>query len=83
MTEAKKYQKKTYDNADVKVAFKVVEPNTSDKIIVNSAQISKDTDKNGKDIDDIDSTPDKWNEGEDDQDREYIKLNYFDLALRK
>ena len=71
------------DYLDVKVAFKVVEPNTSDKIIVNSAQISKDTDKDGKDIDDIDSIPDQWNEGEDDQDREYIKLNYFDLALRK
>ena len=71
------------DYLDVKVAFKVVEPNTSDKIIVNSAQISKDTDKDGKDIDDIDSIPDEWNDGEDDQDREYIKLNYFDLALRK
>ena len=80
---SKEISEENPDNADVKVAFKVVEPNTSDKIIVNSAQISKDTDKNGKDIDDIDSTPDKWNEGEDDQDREYIKLNYFDLALRK
>ena len=71
------------DYADVKVAFKVVEPNTSDKTIVNSAQISDDTDKDGKPVDDIDSTPDKWIDGEDDQDKEYIKLNYFDLALRK
>ena len=71
------------DYADVKVAFKVVEPNGSDRIIVNSAQISDDTDKDGKPIDDEDSTPDKWIDGEDDQDREYIKLNYFDLALRK
>ena len=71
------------DYKDVKVAFKVVEPNTSDKIIVNSAQIAKDTDKDGNEIDDDDSIPGKWNEGEDDQDKEYIKLNYFDLALRK
>lgn len=71
------------DYKDVKVAFKVVEPNTSDKIIVNSAQIAKDTDKGGNEIDDDDSIPGKWNEGEDDQDKEYIKLNYFDLALRK
>ena len=74
---------KNPDYADVKVAFKVIEPNSSDRIIVNSAQISEDTDKNGNPVDDIDSIPDEWNEGEDDQDREYIKLNYFDLALRK
>ena len=71
------------DYRDVLVAFEVVEPNTSDKILVNSAQISDDTDENGKPIDDDDSETDKWNEGEDDQDREYVKLNYFDLALRK
>ena len=71
------------DYADVKVAFKVIEPNGSDKILVNSAQISEDTDKDGNPIDDIDSTPDEWIEGEDDQDKEYVKLTYFDLALRK
>ena len=71
------------DYADVKVAFKVVEPNESSKVIINSAQISDDTDKNGNPVDDDDSTPDKWIDGEDDQDRESIKLNYFDLALRK
>ena len=71
------------DYRDVRVAFRVVEPNTSDKIIVNSAQIQEDEDENGNPIDDIDSTPGEWNEGEDDQDREYIKLTYFDLSLRK
>ena len=71
------------DYADVKVAFKVVEKNESDKIIINSAQITDDTDKNGNPIDDDDSTPDKWIDGEDDQDQEKIKLTYFDLALRK
>ncbi len=71
------------DYADVKIAFKVIEPNGSSKILVNSAQISEDTDSEGNPIDDKDSIPDKWNEGEDDQDKEYVKLTYFDLALRK
>ena len=68
---------------DVKVAFKVSEPNTSDRIITNKAQISKDSNSEGKDVNDIDSTPDKWNEGEDDQDIEKVYVKYFDLALRK
>ena len=71
------------DYADVKIAFKVTEPNGSSKILVNSAQISDDTDKDGNPIDDDDSTPDKWIDGEDDQDKEYVKLTEFDLALRK
>ena len=71
------------DYADVVVAFKVVEPNTSDKIVVNSAQISKDTDEDGNDIDDDDSVPGEWTDGEDDQDKEYVKVTHFDLALRK
>ena len=71
------------DYRDIKVAFEVVEPNESDRIIVNSAQITEDSDENGNPVEDIDSIPDEWNEGEDDQDKEYIKLTYFDLALRK
>ena len=65
------------DYRDIKVAFKVTQPNTSDRIIVNSAQISEDSDE------DIDSIPDEWNEGEDDQDKEYIYVKYFDLSLLK
>ncbi len=71
------------DHADVVAAFKVVQPEPSDKTIVNHAQISKDTDDKGNDIEDDDSEPDQWNEGEDDQDEEAIKPKYFDLALRK
>lgn len=81
--ETKEISDTNPDYADVKIAFKVTEPNGSSKILVNSAQITDDTDKNGKDVDDIDSTPDKWVDGEDDQDKEYIKLTEFDLALRK
>ena len=71
------------DYKEVKIAFKVVEPNSSKKILVNAAQISDDSDEDGNEVDDEDSIPDKWNEGEDDQDKEYVKLVEFDLALRK
>ena len=76
-------QTKELSYKDVKVAFEVTEPNTSDRIVINKAQISKDKDKDGNDADDQDSEPDKWNEGEDDQDIEKIKVQYFDLSLRK
>ncbi len=71
------------DYKEVKVAFEVTEPNTSDRIIINSAQISDDSDEDGNEVTDKDSTPNEWNEGEDDQDIEKIKVQYFDLALRK
>ncbi len=71
------------DYRDIKIAFKVTEPNTSDRILINKAQIADDEDKDGKPVIDIDSTPDKWIEGEDDQDIEKVKVKYFDLALRK
>lgn len=71
------------DHRDIKIAFKVTEPNTSDRILINKAQISDDSDKNGNEVIDKDSTPDKWIDGEDDQDIEKVKVKYFDLALRK
>ena len=64
------------DYAEVKVAFKVVEKDITqeDRIIINKAQITEDkaVDEEGNeiDIDDEDSIPDEWNEGEDDQDIE-------------
>ena len=73
----------TLDYKDVKVAFKVIEPTTSDRVIINKAQISKNTDEENDDVKDRDSTPDKWIEGEDDQDIEKVKVQYFDLSLRK
>ena len=71
------------DYRDVKIAFRVTMPNTSDRIVINKAQISKHTDSDGKEPKDTDSVPDKWNDGEDDQDIEKIYVKYFDLALRK
>ena len=73
----------TLDYKDIKVAFKVKDPNSNTYMITNHAQISDDTDEKGKPIKDKDSETDKWNEGEDDQDIENIKVEYFDLALLK
>ena len=76
----------TLDYKDVKVVFEVIEPNTSDKILTNIAEISEDTDKDGNDVTDRDSTPNNSNENEDDLDKEHVKLEdlrRFDLALRK
>ena len=71
------------DYRDIRVAFKVVVPDKYTDIITNHAQVEEDADENGNPIDDIDSNPGEWNEGEDDQDIENIKPGYFDLALRK
>ena len=68
---------------DVKIAFKVKDPNSNTTIITNHAQISDDSDKDGNPIEDIDSKPGEWNDGEDDQDEENVKVEYFDLALLK
>ena len=71
------------DYKDIKIAFKVTEPNTSDRIIINTAEIADDADEDGNEVDDIDSTPDNNVPEEDDQDIEKIKVKYFDLALKK
>ena len=71
------------DYRDLQIAFRVTEPNTSDRVLINTAEISEDTDENGDPVVDIDSTPDNDNEDEDDIDIEKVKVTYFDLALRK
>ena len=62
---------------DVKIAFKVTEPNTSDRVLVNTAQILEDSN------DDVDSVPGNDVLTEDDIDREYVRVQYFDLSLKK
>ena len=71
------------DYKDLQIAFRVTEPNTSDRILINTAEISEDGDEDGEPIDDIDSTPDNDQDEEDDIDIEKIKVSYFDLALKK
>ena len=87
----KAFDKKAYeagsikepDYREVKISFKVNMPDKSEEIIINQAQISDDSDEDGNEVTDKDSTPSEWIEGEDDQDIEKIKVQYFDLALRK
>ncbi len=71
------------DYRDVKVAFKVTEPNTSDRILINTAEISDDSDKDGNPVEDVDSTPGNDKDAEDDIDKEKVRVKYFDLALKK
>ena len=55
----------------------MVEPTTSDRVLINIAEISKDSDN------DVDSTPANNDPNEDDLDKEYVKVQYFDLSLLK
>ena len=71
------------DYKDLQIAFRVTEPNTSDRVLINTAEISEDRDEEGEEIEDIDSTPDNDQEEEDDIDIEKVKVSYFDLALKK
>ena len=71
------------DYKDVQIAFRVIEPNTSDRVLINTAEISEDSDEDGDPVEDIDSVPDNDEDGEDDIDIEKVKVTYFDLALRK
>ena len=73
------------DYRDIKIAFRVTEPNTSDRILVNTAEIADDRDSENNPVEDIDSTPNNNNEwnAEDDLDKEFVKVKYFDLALKK
>ena len=71
------------DHKDIQIAFRVTEPNTSDRVLINTAEISKDSDEDGDEVDDKDSTPDNDEDEEDDIDEEKVKVTYFDLALKK
>ncbi len=72
------------DYRDVKIAFKVSLPNTaSDRVIINTAEITKNVDEDGDPVEDVDSEPDNDDDKEDDIDKEKIKVKYFDLNLKK
>ena len=71
------------DYKDLEIAFRVTEPNTSDRVLINTAEISEDSDEDGEPVDDVDSTPDNDQDGEDDIDIEKVKVTYFDLSLEK
>ena len=74
---------KNPDYKEVSVYLKVTAENLSNKIIRNEAAITKDTDSDGDEIDDRDSSTDKWIKYEDDEDYDNVILQSFDLSLRK
>lgn len=72
------------DYKDIKVVFWVNKSATEDpKILVNTAEISNDTDEYGNDVEDIDSEPGDGDPDEDDIDTELVEMKYFDLSLLK
>ena len=72
------------DYRDVKIAFKVTEKNLpSNRIIINTAEITEDQDEHGDPVPDEDSEPGNGDPDEDDIDKEYVKVKYFDLSLLK
>ena len=71
------------DYKDIQVVFKVTEPKSKDRIVENKAQIVEARDYDNKSAKDIDSTPNVWIDGEDDQDTEKVRVKYFDLSLSK
>ena len=85
----KAYDGSTLSYRDVKLVFKVDETaiertvTTQKRTLINTAEITKNTDKDGKDIQDVDSTPNNNKLGEDDIDQEKVYVKYFDLALEK
>ena len=76
---------KEVDYIDLQIVFKVVEDSIdkNTRIIQNIAEITDDEDKDGDDIEDIDSIPNNGEETEDDIDYEEIYVKYFDLKLQK
>ena len=74
---------KNPDYKEVSVYLKVTAENLSNQIIRNEAAITKDTDSDGDEIDDRDSSTDKWIKYEDDEDYDNVILQSFDLSLRK
>ena len=68
---------------DVKIAFKVVEPAISNRVLINTAEIGDDSNSSGDEIEDIDSTPGNEEPAEDDIDIEKVQIVCFDLSLKK
>ena len=72
------------DFRQVYVEFKVVKsPTEEPKVMINTAEISEDTDENGNPVEDVDSHPGNNDPEEDDIDTEAVEMKYFDLSLLK
>lgn len=77
---------KNPDYKEVSIYLRVTEEAPVGEIITNEAAITEDKDKEGNEVNDRDSDPEKWVKYEDDEDYDNIilpKPQIFDLALRK
>lgn len=74
---------KNPDYKEVSIYLKVVAENPTGTVIRNEAAVTEDADKDGNPVDDRDSKPENWVKYEDDEDYDNVKLQIFDLALRK
>jgi len=87
----KAFDGSTLDCRDVKLVFAINEKaiertkTTAKRTLINTAEITENTDKDGKDIPDDDSTPGdgRLDDGQDDIDQEKVYVKYFDLCLEK
>ena len=74
---------------EVSVKLKVIAENITGTVIRNEAAITDDLDEDGNEVEDRDSKPEEWpgkddhDNYQDDEDYDNIKLQSFDLALRK
>ena len=66
---------------EVKAVLKIDEPKEEKREKNIQFQISKASGINEEKVTDIDSVPNEWNENEDDQDQETIKIQFFDLKI--
>lgn len=68
---------------DVKVVLKISKANSrEDRLVSPQAQIIQETDTDGGKVNDVDSSPNSWQDGEDDQDEEKIYVKFFDLSIK-
>ncbi|MBR3134273.1 MAG: Cys-Gln thioester bond-forming surface protein [Clostridia bacterium] len=71
-----------FNYKDIKVSLRVKNSKPEgDRTVISQAQIIKTTDADGGKVSDIDSSPNSWQDGEDDQDEEKIYIKIFDLSL--
>lgn len=68
---------------DVKIVLNIKLNDKNSRDVVEKAQISDDSDEEGKAIIDIDSAPNEENDGEDDEDTEKLHTLKFDLSLKQ
>ena len=71
------------DYRDVVLVLKVETEASNKNDIINVAEITDDTDKDGNPVDDVDSVPGNNKKDEDDIDEEKVRLQEFDLSLQK